>query len=657
MKVLIRSLLLGFLLVSWGFAATVSQTDWINPDYPGPMADWRCMFWRTDYHVTYRDGAISLSVIQHSVQRNIEGIHTICSTDIDRDGDADILGAAHRSDQIAWWENVDGTGRKWKKHLIDSYSAAYTVLASNMDNDTDTDVIAASYCDNSIILWENGDGTGETWIEHSIDDDFVGAYSVFSDDIDGDGDADILGAAPHSDQIAWWENDGSGTSWLKHTIVDGEFRAPSSISADDLDGDGDTDILGASWSAGDISWWENIDGTGTSWVEHSIGHDFNMPRSVFAIDINGDGDIDVIAAAQGNGDYDVPAPTQGSGVISWWENDGTGTTWEEYTVTDDADWILSIFADDIDNDGDADILGAVSGDRAAIWWENINGTGTLWEKHIVCEDHMGISSVVSVDINGDGQKDVLGAAHVANRITWWDIHNYYLSGSIESSILDLECLPDWGIVSWTSTEPQGTSTCLQLRSSDCSSTMGAWSDTVYSSGQDLHDFINDSTRYLQYRIILNSEDASYTPEVTEISFSYNKLMNIYSPNYLSVWRLSDTDFILAWQLFGPVWDLGGGSISIDLIRDGQIVKNLSGGLIRNTGKFVFERPVHYHWVDGGNYHIRITDDLGNYGSSSCFEICQQSALMEMQLVQHILTADLPSLRVFICEWLRRKCLF
>ena len=44
--------------------------------------------------------------------------------------------------------------------------------------------------------------------------DFLGAQSVFAADIDGDGDSDALGAALLDDTISWWENTtGDGSAW------------------------------------------------------------------------------------------------------------------------------------------------------------------------------------------------------------------------------------------------------------------------------------------------------------------------------------------------------------------------------------------------------------------------------------------------------------
>ncbi len=38
--------------------------------------------------------------------------------------------------------------------------------------------------------------------------------SVYAQDLDGDGDMDVLSASHIDDKIAWYENDGSGASVL-----------------------------------------------------------------------------------------------------------------------------------------------------------------------------------------------------------------------------------------------------------------------------------------------------------------------------------------------------------------------------------------------------------------------------------------------------------
>ena len=67
--------------------------------------------------------------------------------------------------------------------------------------------------------------------------------------------------------------------------------------------------MGAVYNADDIAWWDNTAGTGTTWIEHTVNGEFNGAYSVYAADVDGDGDIDVLGAAYGDND------------ITWWESD------------------------------------------------------------------------------------------------------------------------------------------------------------------------------------------------------------------------------------------------------------------------------------------------------------------------------------------------
>ena len=79
--------------------------------------------------------------------------------------------------------------------------------------------------------------------------------------------------------------------------------------------------------------------------------------SVFAIDVDGDGDVDALSAS-----YD-------DDTVAWYENDGA-QSFTERIITTLADDIKSVFAVDVDGDGDVDALSASYVDDTFAWYEN-----------------------------------------------------------------------------------------------------------------------------------------------------------------------------------------------------------------------------------------------------------------------------------------------
>ena len=88
---------------------------------------------------------------------------------------------------------------------------AFSVHATDLDGDGDQDVLSASVDDNKIAWYENL-GAGVFGPQQVITTSAQFANEVYAADLDGDGDADVLSASILDDKIAWYENLGSGSS-------------------------------------------------------------------------------------------------------------------------------------------------------------------------------------------------------------------------------------------------------------------------------------------------------------------------------------------------------------------------------------------------------------------------------------------------------------
>ena len=133
----------------------------------------------------------------------------------------------------------------------------------------------------------------------------------------------------------------SQVQFTSHNIT---FNAPNvyDIYAADIDGDGDLDILSALYIANEIYWYKN-DGNG-NFTELLISTEPDGPTSVYAFDVDTDGDMDVLTAS-----------SRGEDEVSWYENDGNENFTRHIIATNASNSVLAI---DFDGDGDADVLAA-----------------------------------------------------------------------------------------------------------------------------------------------------------------------------------------------------------------------------------------------------------------------------------------------------------
>ena len=109
------------------------------------------------------------------------------------------------------------------QHVVsDRADGAAETYANDLDGDGDIDMMSAASKNNEVAWYEN-DGL-QSFTERMINDGAKGAYGVFSWDVDGDGDYDVLSASYKDDTVAWYENDGS-ENFETHKITKAADRA------------------------------------------------------------------------------------------------------------------------------------------------------------------------------------------------------------------------------------------------------------------------------------------------------------------------------------------------------------------------------------------------------------------------------------------------
>jgi hypothetical protein len=272
--------------------------------------------------------------------------------DIDNDGDNDLISLSNG--EIRWYENPD-----WKAHTIEKRNL-HDVEVADFDRDGDIDAVAR----NQGEFGQRGDELHfyrqeslDSWDHRAVK--IPNGEGLRAADVDDDGDADVIVNG------SWLENDGNimDGSWTEHVYTTTWTHKNTFIDVGDINGDGRRDIvLSPSELAGGtyrISWFESPEEPKGNWPEHVIEDNVEtVHHFVGSEDMDDDGDVDVVTAEMQQG--------KDPDEVRLYLNEGGGKNWIKQVIATTGSHSMRIV--DFDNDGDNDLFGANwRGDKVEIW--------------------------------------------------------------------------------------------------------------------------------------------------------------------------------------------------------------------------------------------------------------------------------------------------
>jgi hypothetical protein len=374
-----------------------------------------------------------------------QGTSGIAVGDLDGDGDLDIAGASFTGNRVYWLRN-DGGFAFTSQDIVTGLSGVAHVLANDYDADGDIDLAVAVQTGGAYrlmrnngagtftnellansstprrlvnedvdqdgdmdIMYAGGGGVGYfrntngTFVQQSIFT-YFGCRGVGAADMNGDGYKDLLYADYEEDDmsIGWYNTSNGSLIGGGGIVVDNDFDYASMISAADLDGDGDMDMVCG--STFDIRVYLN---TGGTFTRRPLNRITNDARGVCHGDFDGDGDTDMMAV--------------GGLHMTWFRNDGTGELTPHILREGPARIQVGggqvMRTADLDGDGDDDaVLCERSGDKVS-WIENLGG-GNFAKRtvHYLNDAY----SCEPVDFDGDGDMDVVASSMNDGAVYWYD---------------------------------------------------------------------------------------------------------------------------------------------------------------------------------------------------------------------------------------------
>ena len=281
-----------------------------------------------------------------------------------------------------------------------------SIFSADFDGDDDADIVVATLVDNKVSWYENLDGAGNYSEQQVISSVAIGAASVYAADINGDGKTDVIsgGNGAYDSDVSWYRNEGDG-QFSDQLVISAEVDATDSVFAADLDGDGDQDVLSASRGDNKLAWYEN-QGDGTFLGQEVITDQAEGATSVVATDLNGDGNVDVVLAS-----YD-------DNSVRWYPNDGGTDFPEEILLTNTAERVTAVSIADMNGDERPDIVITSRDDDSLSWFVN-EGNGEFSAERFISLDDDGPNELFLGDLDGDDLPDISVAVRQGDRITWY----------------------------------------------------------------------------------------------------------------------------------------------------------------------------------------------------------------------------------------------
>jgi hypothetical protein len=357
-------------------------------------------------------------------ERPLSGATGVGVGDLDGSGYADVIVAAKDiGDRVVWYENPypPPVPIYWAEHNVDSSAdGAREIAIADMDRDHDLDIVAAIRDEDRIVWYDNSFvSPDENWPMYEIGT-LERPRGVCTAYINGDNLLDVVASGMQESTVVWYEApiDPTADAWLEHT-VDDSLRGVKGVFALDMDGDTDIDIVAAGRDCNDVVWYEQISSEPVAWEKHFIDRDLLGAVSVWCGDLVGDEKPEVAVTAK-----------TGAQVVIYEQPEDVGDPWRPTVIDSMLLEACPISGADFDGDGHTDIAAAGRSAHTLAWYKSPHGISRTWVKTIIDTSIGSCMGLTTGDLDNDGDIDIV-LTSTEGYIAWYE--NDILAGVTDAA--------------------------------------------------------------------------------------------------------------------------------------------------------------------------------------------------------------------------------
>ena len=263
---------------------------------------------------------------QYRFNKNYSNAFNVFAWDVNGDGWQDQIVVCFPGTPCFWYENPQNKPGHWKEHEIWHEASNESPQFADLDGDGRPELILGSDRRLGFLSIPPAGEATKKWKFHAIsrpgDDKKNGSFKYYHGlgvgDVNKDGRDDVLIAH------GWYEapKNLKAGSWKFHPVAFTPKGAPkfADMHVEDLDMDGDNDVLMSSAHGYGVWWCENLGSAdGNRFKQHDISRSFSQTHALRFVDINGDGQRDLVTGkryfAHGGNDPGGKDPA----VMYWFE--------------------------------------------------------------------------------------------------------------------------------------------------------------------------------------------------------------------------------------------------------------------------------------------------------------------------------------------------